>query len=100
MGPRSVLTLHEKCAHRPLCLQALARADKTLCLAVNQASSITNCGTGCETLTLGHHPHVLPLSSVALTLPTLRPLFACEVDSGSLGSNGSPLCCVARRPVA
>ena len=52
----------------------------TVCLAVNQASSIQNWGVTCEALTLGHNPFALPLAKGgALALPTVRPPFLCEV---------------------
>ena len=61
-------------------LNALASAESTVCLAVNQASSIQNWGVTCEAITLGHNPFALPLAKGgALALPTVRPPFLCEV---------------------
>ena len=40
-------------------LNALASAENTICLAVNQASSIQSLGVTCESLTLGHNPACL-----------------------------------------
>ena len=71
-------------------LPALSRVDKTVCLAVSQASSIINLGVGCETLTLGHHPHKLSLAAVAIKLPTVRPAFAVELAGGASGPGATP----------
>ena len=57
---------------------ALTAAENTVCLSVNQASSIQNFGVTCESMTLGHNPFDLPLSTSAIHLPRLRPLFLSE----------------------
>ena len=49
-----------------------------MCLAVNQASSIQNLGVTCESVTLGHNPFKLPLTSAAIFLPKLRKDFMSE----------------------
>ena len=59
-------------------LNALTAAENTVCLSVNQASSIQNFGVTCESMTLGHNPFDLPLSTSAIHLPRLRPLFLSE----------------------
>ena len=61
-------------------LNALASAENTICLAVNQASSIQSLGVTCESLTLGHNPFKLGLTKAALFLPTTRPHFISEVE--------------------
>ena len=37
-------------------LNALTSAENTICLSVNQASSIQNYGVTCESITVGHSP--------------------------------------------
>jgi hypothetical protein len=59
-------------------LSGLTAQEAAACLSVNQASSIQNLGVTCESLTLGHNPSKLPLSSHAVFLPTRRPDFLCE----------------------
>ena len=61
-------------------LNALASAEATTCLSVNQASSIQNFGVTCESVTIGHSPFKLPLSAQHLTLPSHRPKFFCEAE--------------------
>ena len=53
-------------------LNALASAENTVCLSVNQASSIQNMGVTLESFTLGHNPYQLGLSSGAVFLPAGR----------------------------
>ena len=57
---------------------ALTAAENTICLAVNQASSIQNYGVTCESFTLGHNPFKLPLSASAIFLPKRRRNFMSE----------------------
>lgn len=59
-------------------LSALTSAEASVCLAVNQASSIQSLGVRCESVTVGHNPYKLPLSERALVLPTCRPDYLCE----------------------
>ncbi len=59
-------------------LNALASAEATCNLSVNQASSIQNWGVTLESFTLGHNPVKLGLSAGAVFLPRSRPLFICE----------------------
>ena len=59
-------------------LNALTAAENTVCLSLNQASSIQHMGITCESFTLGHNPFTLPLSAAAIHLPTLRPPFISE----------------------
>jgi len=54
-------------------LAGLASTEASVCLSVNQASSIQNLGVTLESLTIGHNPYKLPLSAMAEFLPT-RPL--------------------------
>ena len=54
-------------------LASLASTEASVCLSVNQASSIQNMGVCLESLTLGHNPSKLPLSSHAVYLPSCRP---------------------------
>jgi hypothetical protein len=37
-------------------LNALTASENTVCLSVNQASSIQSLGVTCESFTLGHNP--------------------------------------------
>lgn len=69
-------------------LNALATAENTVCLSVNQASSIQNMGVTCESLTLGHNPYKLSLSASAIFLPTTRKQFFSEWTLGSKLSRG------------
>jgi hypothetical protein len=59
-------------------LSALASAEATTCLSLNQASSIQSYGGTCESMTIGHSPYKLPLSARAVFLDRHRPLFLCE----------------------
>mmetsp|Transcript_28261 Transcript_28261/g.41629 ORF Transcript_28261/g.41629 Transcript_28261/m.41629 type:complete len:893 (-) Transcript_28261:105-2783(-) len=59
-------------------LSALSSAEASVCLSVNQASSIQSLGGTCETVTIGHNPFKLPLSADAVFLRRKRPLFLCE----------------------
>jgi len=59
-------------------LNALAAAENTVCLSVNQASSIQNFGVTCESITVGHNPSPMPLTDNNLYLPRQRPLFFSE----------------------
>ena len=71
-------------------LNALASAEATTCLSVNQASSIQNFGVTCESVTIGHSPFKLPLSAQHLTLPSHRPKFFCEAECDArLGKVGA-----------
>ncbi|CAE7706632.1 unnamed protein product [Symbiodinium pilosum] len=51
---------------------------RSVCMAVNQASSIQSLGATCESITIGHNPHRLPLSANAVFLKDARPPFLCE----------------------
>ena len=57
---------------------ALTTAEASVCLAVNQASSIQSIGGTCESITIGHNPSKLPLSNNGIFLDTCRPQFLCE----------------------
>lgn len=59
-------------------LTALTTAEASVCLAVNQASSIQSIGGTCESITIGHNPSKLPLSKDAIFLDMCRPKFLCE----------------------
>ena len=59
-------------------LNALSAAENTVCLSVNQASSIQNFGVTCESITVGHNPSRMPLTAKNLFLPRQRPLFFSE----------------------
>lgn len=59
-------------------LAALTTAEASACLAVNQASSIQSIGGTCESITIGHNPHKLPLAKRAIFLEKCRPDFLCE----------------------
>ena len=59
-------------------LNALTSAENTICLSVNQASSIQNFGVTCESITIGHNPFKLGLTSNAIFIPTIRRLFLSE----------------------
>lgn len=56
----------------------MTTAEASVCLAVNQASSIQSIGGTCESITIGHNPSKLPLSKQAITLDACRPQFLCE----------------------
>eukprot|EP00667_Euglena_gracilis_P000989 EG_transcript_989 len=59
-------------------LSALTATENSVCLSINQASSIQNLRTTCETLTIGHNPYVMPLSHHAIFLHGNRPDYLCE----------------------
>lgn len=59
-------------------LSALSTAEGSVCLSVNQASSIQSRGGTCESITIGHNPFTLPLSKTGIFLKRHRPLFLCE----------------------
>lgn len=59
-------------------LNALTAMESSVCLSVNQASSIQSLGSRCESVTIGHNPFKLPLSTRAIFLDRYRPLFLCE----------------------
>jgi hypothetical protein len=66
----------------------MASAENTVCLSVNQASSIQNMGVTLESFTLGHNPYKLALSAAAIFLPTSRPKFFSEWTLGSKLTKG------------
>lgn len=59
-------------------LSALTSLEATVCLSVNQASSIQSLGSTAETVTIGHNPFTLPLSFRGIFLNDHRPKFLCE----------------------
>eukprot|EP00531_Pseudo-nitzschia_arenysensis_P016726 CAMPEP_0116156094 /NCGR_PEP_ID=MMETSP0329-20121206/22651_1 /TAXON_ID=697910 /ORGANISM="Pseudo-nitzschia arenysensis, Strain B593" /LENGTH=1586 /DNA_ID=CAMNT_0003653159 /DNA_START=153 /DNA_END=4916 /DNA_ORIENTATION=- len=59
-------------------LSALSTAEGSVCLSVNQASSIQSYGGTCESITIGHNPFTLNLAKTAIFLKRHRPLFLCE----------------------
>jgi len=59
-------------------LSALSTAEASVCLSVNQASSIQSWGGTCESITIGHNPFKLPLTHNAIFLKRKRPYFLCE----------------------
>ncbi|CAJ1922340.1 unnamed protein product [Cylindrotheca closterium] len=59
-------------------LSALSTAEASVCLSVNQASSIQSLGGTCESITIGHNPFKLDLSKNGIFLKRHRPLFLCE----------------------
>jgi len=59
-------------------LSALSTAEASVCLSINQASSIQSLGATCESITIGHNPFKLPLTKNAIFLKRKRPLFLCE----------------------
>jgi len=59
-------------------LSALSTAEASVCLSINQASSIQSLGGTCESITIGHNPFKLPLTKNAIFLKRKRPLFLCE----------------------
>lgn len=59
-------------------LSALSTAEASVCLSVNQASSIQSLGGTCESITIGHNPFELDLSYRGIFLKRKRPLFLCE----------------------
>ena len=63
-------------------LNALTSSENTVCLSVNQASSIQNYGVTCESITIGHNPFQLPLTANGIAIPDMRPQFLCERELG------------------
>jgi len=59
-------------------IPSLTSAENAVCLSTNQASSIQSLGVTCESLTIGHNPHKLPLTKHHITLPTHRPKYLAE----------------------
>lgn len=59
-------------------LTALSTAEQSVCMAVSQASSIQSLGATCESVTIGHNPHSLPLTARAVFLEDARPRYLCE----------------------
>jgi hypothetical protein len=59
-------------------LMGLTSAEATVCLSVNQASSILSIGGTCESITIGHNPSELVLTKTDIFLETHRPRFLCE----------------------
>jgi hypothetical protein len=59
-------------------LSALTSAESSVCLSVNQASSIQNLGVTCESITIGHNPFKLPLTAQHICIKGNRPDFLCE----------------------
>lgn len=59
-------------------LSALSTAEASVCLSVNQASSIQSMGGTCESITIGHNPFELDLAINGIFLKRFRPLFLCE----------------------
>jgi hypothetical protein len=59
-------------------LSALSTAEASVCLSVNQASSIQSWGGTCESITIGHNPFKLDLTKNGIFLKRHRPLFFCE----------------------
>lgn len=59
-------------------LSALSTAEASVCLSVNQASSIQSRGGTCESITIGHNPFQLDLAFNGIVLKRHRPLFLCE----------------------
>ena len=59
-------------------LSALSTAEASVCLSVNQASSIKSWGGTCESITIRHNPFKLPLSVNGIFLNGKRQLFLYE----------------------
>jgi len=59
-------------------LSALTSLETSVCLSINQASSIQSIGGTCESITIGHNPFQLPLSKKAIFLDRSRPMYLCE----------------------
>eukprot|EP00963_Diacronema_lutheri_P013531 scaffold2639_cov361-Pavlova_lutheri.AAC.3 len=59
-------------------LSSLTALENSVCLSVNQASSIQHFGVTCESLTIGHNPVNLPLAAHNVFLPSNRPDYICE----------------------
>lgn len=68
-------------------LVGLTSAEQSVCLAVNQASSIQSLGETCESLTIGHNPYKLPLTAHHVCLKTSRPQYLCEYLLACKGEN-------------
>ena len=73
-------------------LMALTSGEQSVCLAVNQASSIQSMGETCESLTIGHNPYKLPLTAHHVCLKDSRPKYLCEHlldrEEGRTGETG------------
>lgn len=65
-------------------LSALTSLETSVCLSINQASSIQSIGGTCESVTIGHNPFQLPLSKKAIFLDRSRPMFLCERMLGEM----------------
>ena len=65
-------------------LSALTTLETSVCLSVNQASSIQSIGGTCESVTIGHNPFQLPLSRKAIFLDRNRPQYLCERMLGEM----------------
>eukprot|EP00316_Scyphosphaera_apsteinii_P022917 CAMPEP_0119334028 /NCGR_PEP_ID=MMETSP1333-20130426/86522_1 /TAXON_ID=418940 /ORGANISM="Scyphosphaera apsteinii, Strain RCC1455" /LENGTH=1168 /DNA_ID=CAMNT_0007344241 /DNA_START=113 /DNA_END=3619 /DNA_ORIENTATION=+ len=65
---------------------ALTSSENTVCLSVNQASSIQNMGVTLESITLGHNPFKLGLSANAIFLPDTRKQWFSEFVLSGKGS--------------
>ncbi|KAI2495035.1 hypothetical protein MHU86_19467 [Fragilaria crotonensis] len=59
-------------------LMSLTSAEATVCLSINQASSIQSIGGTCESVTIGHNPSTMALTKNDIFLETHRPKFLCE----------------------
>ena len=59
-------------------LSALTSLEATVCLSVNQASSIQSIGSTLESITNSHNPSTMPLTAKNIFLDRNRPLFLCE----------------------
>jgi hypothetical protein len=53
-------------------LSALTSLEATVCLSVNQASSIQSIGSTCESMTIGHNPSSMPLTAKNIFLDRHR----------------------------
>lgn len=81
-------------------LMSLTSAEATVCLSVNQASSIQSIGGTCESVTIGHNPTKMALTKNDVFLETHRPKFLCErllvdehfkaLNSSTVFSEGRP----------
>lgn len=65
-------------------LSALTSLETSVCLSINQASSIQSIGGTCESVTIGHNPFKLGLSRRAIFLERARPMFLCERILGEI----------------
>mmetsp|Transcript_11734 Transcript_11734/g.25753 ORF Transcript_11734/g.25753 Transcript_11734/m.25753 type:complete len:726 (+) Transcript_11734:2053-4230(+) len=65
-------------------LSALTSLETSVCLSINQASSIQSIGGTCESVTIGHNPFQLPLSKKAIFLERARPMYLCERMLGEI----------------